>query len=162
MFSKLLLSTQLLQFLLAALPLGTWVLAPAVLAQETPTDLPPLISPPSEEEFQRPEIFEEIENPETLLETQPIPTPPEPGPDIPETVIINQFKFEGSSVFTDEELTTAVEEALGAQLPVEISFSELFRVRSAITELYRTANYITSSAIIPPQEFAAAGGTLEV
>ena len=51
---------------------------------------------------------------------------------------------------------------MGQQLPVTLSFTELFKVRSAVTEVYSEAGYITSSAIIPPQEFSADGGTLTV
>lgn len=152
------------KFLLCALPLSTGCFVVPVLAQENRIDgLTPTIEPPSEEEFNRPEIFEEIAPPETLLESQPIPTPPEPGPDVPETVVIQAFEFEGSSVFTADELTEAIKEALSVeQLPVTLSFTELFRVRSAITQLYADASYVTSSAIIPPQEFTADGGTLKV
>lgn len=151
--------------LLCVVPLSTVCFTVPTLAQVTGlNELSPTIEPRSEEEFERPEIFEEITPPETLLETQSIPTPPEPGPDIPETVIIQEFEFEGNSdVFTDAELLDAVKTSLGVeQLPVELSFTELFRVRSAITQLYEKAGYVTSSAIIPPQEFSADGGTLKV
>lgn len=146
---------------LLALPLSMLFFAVSALAQE-PGIVTPTIEPPSEEEFERPEIFEPITPPETLLETQPIPVTPEPGPDVPETVIIQDFQFEGSTVFTADELTEAVENTFDTELPLELSFSELFRVRSAITQLYADAGYVTSSAILPPQEFAPEGGTLEV
>ena len=162
MFSNIFFS-KFLRYFLSALPFSALLLSTSVFAQETTLDpVTPTIEPPSEEDFQRPEIFEEIPAPETLLETQPIPTAPEPGPDIPETVVIEELEFKDSSVFTTEELTAAVEESLSAQLPVELSFTELFRIRSAVTEYYADAGYVTSFAVIPPQEFLADGGTLTV
>ena len=144
-----------------ALPLSTVLVATSVFAQEPSVDIfTPTIEPPSEEEFERPEIFEPVAPPETLLETQPIPAAPESGPDVPETVIIEGFEFEGSSVFTPGELTEAITQSLDAELPVELSFTELFRVRSAITQLYADEGYVTSLAILPPQEFSPEGGTL--
>ncbi|MEM8612436.1 MAG: POTRA domain-containing protein, partial [Cyanobacteria bacterium P01_H01_bin.105] len=141
-------------------PVGILLGAVPSLAQqiEVVDPVTPTIEPPSEEDFQRPTIFEPITPPEELLETQPIPTPPEPGPNVPETVVIERFQFEGSTVFSDQELTSTVDEFLNTPL----SFTELFKVRSAITDLYADAGYITSSAIIPPQEFSAEGGTLNV
>lgn len=155
--------SNLSRLFLCALPLSTPLVATSVFAQEPGVDvLTPTIELPSEEEFERPEIFEPIAPPETLLETQPIPAAPEPGPDVPETVIIEGFEFEGSSVFTPEQLTEAITQSLDTELPVELSFTELFRVRSAITQLYADEGYVTSSAILPPQEFSPEGGTLRV
>ncbi|MEA5463536.1 ShlB/FhaC/HecB family hemolysin secretion/activation protein [Leptothoe sp. PORK10 BA2] len=157
MFSKY------LRLWLYALPLSTLCFTLPASAQSTGVDpLTPTLEPPSEEGFERPEIFEPIAPPETLLENQPIPAPPVPGPEIPETVVISGFEFDGSTVFTPTELTEAVKAALGTELPVELSFTELFRVRSAITQLYSDAGYVTSVAIIPPQEFSPEGGTLKV
>ncbi len=162
MFFSVLVSKSL-RFFLYALPISALFLATSVAAQETNLNpVTPTIEPPSEEDFQRPEIFEEIPAPETLLETQPIPTAPEPGPDIPETVVIDQLEFKDNNVFTDAELADAVQAFLGIQLPVELSFTELFKIRSAVTQYYTDAGYVTSSAIIPPQEFLADGGTLTV
>lgn len=155
--------SNLSRLFLCVLSLNTLFFSGTVSAQETGVEgITPTIEPPSEEEFERPDIFEPITPPETLLETQPTPTAPEPGPEVPETVVIQDFEFEGSSVFTDAELTEAVETSLEAKLPLELSFTELFRVRSAITQLYSSQGYATSSAILPPQEFSPDGGTLKV
>lgn len=85
--------------------------------------------------------------PEQLL--QPFTTPPTSPvlENIPGKITIQQFKFEGNTVFSDEKL----QELLKAYIGKELSFSELLQTRSIITEYYIAQGYITSGAFIPPQ-----------
>ncbi len=90
----------------------------------------------------------------------PTPTPPEPiRGQVPETITIKGFKFEGNTAFSSAELAAAIpEEYINHPIP----FAKVFEVRSKITEFYRTKGYVTSGAIIPPQTFHKADGVLTV
>ncbi|HBB34879.1 MAG TPA: hemolysin activation/secretion protein [Cyanobacteria bacterium UBA9273] len=69
-------------------------------------------------------------------------------PNIPGTYTVRGFKFEGSTVFSNEELL----QATGLTLPREISFAELLEAASKVTKLYFDKGYITSGAYIPAQQ----------
>ncbi|NJL87691.1 MAG: ShlB/FhaC/HecB family hemolysin secretion/activation protein [Leptolyngbyaceae cyanobacterium SM1_1_3] len=118
-----------------------------------------------------------------ILEPQPLPSPeellplpprsdllgpesgPESGPDISDTVVVEQFRVLGSTVFSEAELA----QATAPYLNRAITFAELFEARSAITQLYVNAGYITSGAFIPTDQTISDGvvdirvveGTLE-
>jgi hemolysin activation/secretion protein len=68
-------------------------------------------------------------------------------PDVPGTVVVEQFLFEGNTAFSDEKLAEVTAPFRGRS----IGFSELLGARTAISELYVRAGYITSGAFIPPQ-----------
>ncbi len=86
--------------------------------------------------------------PEELLPT-PTPTSPLIAPplDSTETIIIEQFIFEGNTAFSDQELAEETQSFLNRP----ITFAELLQARSAVTNLYIRNGYITSGALIPPQ-----------
>jgi hemolysin activation/secretion protein len=91
--------------------------------------------------------------PEPITEPSPEPPPitesePQPG-EIPDTITIGRFEFEGNTVISDEELAEATREYVGRPL----TFTEVYEVRSVITQLYSDRGYFTSGAIIPPQTF---------
>ncbi|NEQ67509.1 MAG: BamA/TamA family outer membrane protein [Symploca sp. SIO2D2] len=87
----------------------------------------------------------------------PTPDSPEPIPgEVPQTIIVEGFEFEGNTIIPDEELAEATKDFLNRPLP----FAEVFEVRSVITKLYRERGYVTSGAIIPPQVFE--GGVVKV
>ncbi|GAB4203595.1 MAG: hypothetical protein Fur006_58050 [Coleofasciculaceae cyanobacterium] len=96
---------------------------------------------------------------ELLQSPPPVPTAPEPNPgEIPETINVKRFEFEGNTVISDEELAEATKDYINRDLP----FAKVFEVRSVITELYRKRKYVTSGAIIPPQTFQKAEGVVKV
>jgi hemolysin activation/secretion protein len=66
---------------------------------------------------------------------------------VPETIFVERFEVNGSTVFTEEELA-AVTAPFEQR---ELSFAELLQARSAVTQLYIDEGYITSGAFIPPQ-----------
>jgi hemolysin activation/secretion protein len=102
----------------------------------------PLIPPP-----QPPTLPTPLPPPEDLI--KPIPQPiPEISPDITEKIRVNNFIFEGNTVFGQEELETVTKPFTNRL----ISFTELLQARSAVTQLYIDRGYITSGAFIPPQE----------
>lgn len=87
--------------------------------------------------------------PQELL--SPLPTAPTLPSVLPEdstdTIIVNQFHFEGNTVFTNEEL----ENLIASYCDRPLTFSELLAARSVITQHYVQAGYVTSGAYIPPQ-----------
>lgn len=89
----------------------------------------------------------------------PAPQPPEPIPgQVPQTIRVQQFEFEGNTVISDDDLARATASFLNRDL----TFAEVFQVRSVITEEYQKRGYITSGAIIPPQDFQSEDGVLRV
>lgn len=68
--------------------------------------------------------------------------------DIPEQIIVKDFDVVGSSIFSEQELNTAIESYRDRPL----SLPELFQARSVITKLYTDKGYVNSGAYIPPQE----------
>jgi len=116
---------------------------PISLAQVSPDVKPPSLEPPLE---QRP--LPTLPAPDQLL---PLPTQqpkPEPTPEgIPATLIVKRFEFVGNTVFSSEELAKELAEYTNRR----ISFAELLQARSQITKFYTDHGYVTSGAIIPPQ-----------
>jgi len=55
-----------------------------------------------------------------------------------------------------------VEEAFKFQLPIDLTFEDLLKVRSAITQYYLDEGYINSFAFIPEQDFSAENGIVEI
>ena len=80
-----------------------------------------------------------------------------PG-DVPETIYVERFVVNGSTVFNEAELaevTAPFEER-------DLSFAELLQARSAVTQLYVDEGYITSGAFIPPQTLEEGVVTIQV
>ncbi|NJR64603.1 MAG: ShlB/FhaC/HecB family hemolysin secretion/activation protein [Leptolyngbyaceae cyanobacterium CRU_2_3] len=104
--------------------------------------------------------------PEDLLPQPQTPSPPLEAPDgtntvpntVPNTVFVQQFQVEGSTVFSPEEFATVTAPYEGRNL----SFAELLQVRSAVTQLYVERGYITSGAYIPPQTLENGIVTIQV
>lgn len=109
-----------------------------------------------------PERIEPLPPPEQLLPSTPDTPTTQPPVDAPQTIRITGFNVTGSTVFSQQQLNEAVTKAIGP-VPTEgrqITLSELFQARSAITELYTSNGYITSGAYIPPQKLE--GGVVEI
>lgn len=96
---------------------------------ETPLPIPAPLPPP--EDLLRPPAG--------------IPTPIEPGIEIPSTITVERFQVEGSTVFSESELAETLAPFTGRP----ITFAELLQARSAVTQRYIDAGYITSGAFIP-------------
>jgi hemolysin activation/secretion protein len=112
------------------------------------------VAPPSTAPLPEPAPPTPLPPPTELL--QPVPgspvVPPDTDPaDIPETITVEAFKVVGSTVFSPEELEAVTAEFTHRPL----TFSELFQVRTAITQLYVEQGYVTSGAYIPPQTLSA-------
>ncbi|MEA5536238.1 ShlB/FhaC/HecB family hemolysin secretion/activation protein [Crocosphaera sp. XPORK-15E] len=96
-----------------------------------------------------------------LTPTQPVPLPETPlkipsfnpnaveefPANIPGTIIVKQFQFQGNTAFSTEELAQATQQFTGRP----VTFAELLQARSAITKLYVDNGYVTSGSYIPPQ-----------
>ncbi|WP_052055321.1 ShlB/FhaC/HecB family hemolysin secretion/activation protein [Myxosarcina sp. GI1] len=67
---------------------------------------------------------------------------------IPESIVVKSFDIVGSTVFSQEELASAVASYQNRSL----TLSELYQARSEITKLYTEEGYVNSGAYIPPQE----------
>jgi len=120
-------------------------LEPKLLSQ-----LPNPITPRPEEE----DIPEPEPPPETPLDVTPPPgIETEPLDNIPGTVTVSQFEFQGNTAFSDEELQAAVAEFIGKP----ITFSQLLQVEEIIRNKYTAGCreseeelpcYINSGAVI--------------
>jgi len=64
-----------------------------------------------------------------------------------ETFVVNGIELVGSSVFTTEDFADLFAEYTGRP----ITFNELLQLRSAVTDRYVEAGFLTSGAFIPPQ-----------
>ncbi|WP_292843233.1 ShlB/FhaC/HecB family hemolysin secretion/activation protein [Nostoc sp. NMS8] len=113
---------------------------PTIPSQDIPRSLPPQPKPQ--------QTPEKVPLPEDLL---PTPTTPQPSPESPDTtfdnLFVSRFEVVGSTVFSSKELTDLLKDYTGRN----ITFTELLQARSAITNLYIKNGYISSAAVIPPQ-----------
>jgi len=95
------------------------------------------------------------------ISPQPLPNSPavEPplNPDdkeelpsnIPQTITVDRFEVVGSTVFSQAQF----KELLRPYTNRPLTFAELLEARTTVTDFYVNQGYITSGAIIPPQEF---------
>ncbi|HIK19417.1 MAG TPA: BamA/TamA family outer membrane protein [Leptolyngbyaceae cyanobacterium M33_DOE_097] len=84
-----------------------------------------------------------------LLRSPPSETPPEIAPgDDSVTIVVKAFKVVGSTVFSEQQLATVLQPFTNRPL----TLTELLQARTAVTQLYHDAGYVTSGAYIPPQE----------
>ncbi|MBD2092617.1 ShlB/FhaC/HecB family hemolysin secretion/activation protein [Microcoleus sp. FACHB-1515] len=103
--------------------------------------------PPSLQPLPTPQLPPQLPPPDELLAPpQPAPVPSLPG-EVPATIRVDRFDIVGSTVFTAAELASAT----APFTEREITFAELLQARSAITQLYVDAGYITSGAYLPVQ-----------
>jgi hemolysin activation/secretion protein len=122
----------------------------AIAQTPLPIPQPDLITPrpPSITPLPEPETPQKLPPPEELLQP-PGPTPePLPGEGIPDTIQVERFEVIGSTILSPEE----VAEITAPFVNRPISFAELLEVRSLITQYYLERGYITTGALIPPQE----------
>ncbi len=115
------------------------VAAPAAAQEVRPGDRPL----PGEE------FLPEEAAPPSPLDLPPIAPDPEDAKRLGAglRIFVREFRVEGSSVFSEQELSEATRPFVGR----EIDSEELLQAREAVTQLYISAGYLTSGAIIPDQ-----------
>jgi hemolysin activation/secretion protein len=69
-------------------------------------------------------------------------------------VVVRAFRFEGNTVFSDEELAELVQDYVGR----EVTSEELHEVRRALTLHYVNHGYVNSGAVLPDQRVS--GGVI--
>ena len=107
-----------------------------------------------------PDVPQPVPLPQSPL-TPPAITPvpsEEVSPNVPGTITVKQFRFEGNTAFDAEELTEVIQEFVDRPL----TFAELLQARSAITKYYVDRGYVTSGAYIPPQTIANDAVTIKI
>ena len=135
-------------------PSRTSRLSTLILSQQVPN---PILPRPPEQPVPIPQP-----SPEPPIDITPSKPPgEEPRLEIPGTIIIKKFEFEGNTekIFSDEKLNENT--AKFTNRP--ITFAELLQVESLITKLYTDAGYINSGAVIPAgQTFSKEGAIVRV
>ncbi|NJO66349.1 MAG: ShlB/FhaC/HecB family hemolysin secretion/activation protein [Leptolyngbyaceae cyanobacterium RM1_405_57] len=128
------------------------------ISPSQPTEIAQVSEPPSLEPLPEPEPLQPLPPPEELLETPPATSPDGIPGELPETITVSGFEVVGSTVFDDATLA----EATAPFTNRPISFAELLQARSAVTQLYIDAGYVTSGALIPPQTLEDGIVTIQV
>jgi hemolysin activation/secretion protein len=124
--------------------------SPQVQAQTPP--IPPQIP-------ELPELPEELpeELPADPLQVpETIPTPPTTLPEV--TVVVEDIRVLGNTVFSEEEIAEVTRPFVGQ----EAAFADLLAIRTAITNLYVREGYTTSGAFLPPQDVTNGVITVQV
>lgn len=75
-----------------------------------------------------------------------------------ETFVVSKIQLAGSTVFSDEDFAELFARFTG----VPITFDDLLQVRSAVTQRYIDAGFVTSGAFIPPQTLDEGVVTVQV
>lgn len=95
--------------------------------------------------------------PEPPLELPPQKFPSsEEGLDLPESIIVRKFEFDGNTAFSDEKLTKITAQFTKRSL----TFVELLQVEATITKLYTDAGYINCGAVIPAGQTLSQQGSV--
>ena len=130
---------------------------PIILVQDSPPPLPSPITPPPrppEQSLPTPQP-----SPDTPLDLPPELPLPEESSNIPGTIVIRRFEFEGNTAFSDDELSEAT--AQFTQIP--ITFAQLLEAEAAVAKIYTDAGYINSGAVIPAdQTFPSQGAVVTI
>ena len=92
------------------------------------------------------------------LNELPAPPIPESVLDIPGKIVVEQFDFTGSTVFSQAELKRAIAEFTGQP----ISFAQLVQAANSITDLYVERGYITSGAYVPEQNLESGSIKIQI
>ncbi|MBD2465120.1 ShlB/FhaC/HecB family hemolysin secretion/activation protein [Oscillatoria sp. FACHB-1407] len=103
--------------------------------------------------------------PDPLPPSQPEPTAPDlvvpdppvaPPVEIPGTIWVERFEFEGNTAFSDRQLAEVTQPFVGR----EISFAELLQAEAAVAQLYTTNGFINSGAVIPAGQTLSRSGAI--
>lgn len=130
-----------------------------LVAQPIPTDIP-IPRPEPIPEPTPPQLPPQLPSPDELLQPPTTPTTPSPElpSEIPGTIVVEKFNFEGNTEFSDAELAEVTKDYINRPL----TFAELLQARSAVTNLYTSNGFITSGALIPPQTLESGTVTIQV
>lgn len=116
--------------------------------QPTPFILPPQVPEPIP--VPKPE-------PETPLDVSPAPIPDSEGlPELPGSITVIRFEFEGNTAFSDEELA----EVTAPFINKPIAFAQLLQAEAAVSRLYANRGYINSGAVIPVGQVLSPDGAV--
>ncbi|MDJ0619231.1 MAG: ShlB/FhaC/HecB family hemolysin secretion/activation protein [Calothrix sp. MO_192.B10] len=96
--------------------------------------------------------------PPPLEETPPTPPDSQIRPDIPGTIKVTKFEFEGNTAFSDEELIK--NKKIAEFLNKPITFAELLQIETIVTNIYTEAGYINSGAFIPAEQALSPEGAV--
>jgi hemolysin activation/secretion protein len=127
---------------------------------DRPSQLSQLPNPiqPKEPELPTPQPPQPLP-PSPLQPTSPTPVEGEVRPDIPGTIRVDRFEFEGNTAFSDRELAEITKSYVGR----EITFAELIAAEAAVTQKYLAAGYLNSGAVIPAnQTFPRDGAVVKI
>ncbi len=113
--------------------------------------------PPSTQPLPQPE-FTPLPSPEELLTPPSTEPAPPPTRDVPAEILVERFVVEGNTVISNDALEAVLAPYTGRAL----SFTELLQARSAVTQRYVDAGYVTSGAVIPPQTLTEGVVTIQV
>ncbi|MEH2322152.1 MAG: ShlB/FhaC/HecB family hemolysin secretion/activation protein [Nostoc sp.] len=112
-----------------------------------------------------------------VLDSKPIPIPipiPQPRPepalelplkkfpsyqehlDLPQSIIVSKFEFDGNTAFSDEKLTKVTAQFTKRSL----TFVELLQVEATVSKLYTDAGYINCGAVIPAGQTLSQQGSV--
>lgn len=83
--------------------------------------------------------------PEDLVETQDLPDTEVKGDDL--KILINDIQFSPSTLLSAEELETIAKEYEGK----ELTLTEMQKLATIITGIYREKGFLSAKAIVPPQ-----------
>jgi hemolysin activation/secretion protein len=97
------------------------------------------------------------------LQLPPLPAEPAPREALPPvqrgpTIVLNGFRFEGSTVFSDAELAAVTVPYVGRPVTAE----DLEEARNRLTLLYVQNGYANSGAILPDQEVTGGILTMQI
>ena len=113
--------------------------------------------PPSTQPQPEPELSP-LPPPEDLLTPPAVDLVPPITNEVPAAIVVDRFIVEGNTVISDDSLAEVLAPFTGRPL----SFAELLQARSAVTQRYVDAGYVTSGAVIPPQTLTAGALTIQV
>ncbi|MEO0539997.1 MAG: ShlB/FhaC/HecB family hemolysin secretion/activation protein [Cyanobacteria bacterium P01_A01_bin.105] len=123
----------------------------------TPSPVAQVAEPPSTQPLPQPELTP-LPPPEDLL-TPPAADPLPPSTDeVPAEIVVERFVVEGNTAIGDDTL----EAVLAPYTRRPLSFVELLQARSAVTQYYVDAGYVTSGAVILPQTLTEGTVTIQV
>ncbi|MBR8836430.1 MAG: ShlB/FhaC/HecB family hemolysin secretion/activation protein [Stigonema ocellatum SAG 48.90 = DSM 106950] len=131
------------------------ITASTIILSQVPNPITPIPPPPQPIPNPQP-------SPETPLDVTPSTPPSSPQrPDIPGSITVTKFEFEGNTqkVFSNQKLR----ELTAPFTNRPITFTELLQVEAVIAKLYTDAGYINSGAFIPADQiFSREGAVVKV
>ncbi|HEY9808440.1 MAG TPA: ShlB/FhaC/HecB family hemolysin secretion/activation protein [Halomicronema sp.] len=115
------------------------------IATPSPLQLVQLPNPIPPNQPQLPPLAPPIPQPSPLQPTPlPVPGMGDPRIEIPGTIRVERFEFEGNTAFSAEELAEVTKDFVGK----EITFGELLQAEAAVIQKYVEAGYLNSGAVI--------------